>query len=48
MGEFEEIEEALVEAGIPFDRETVADYGDLPLPCISGRALPRHLNTSAM
>jgi len=27
-GEFEEIEEALVDAGIPFDRETVADYGN--------------------
>ncbi len=27
-GEFEEIEEALVGAEIPFDRETVADYGE--------------------
>ena len=27
-GEFEEIEEALVDAGIPFDRETAPDYGN--------------------
>jgi len=27
-GEFEEIEAVLVEAEIPFDRETVADYGN--------------------
>ena len=27
-GEYEEIEEALVKAEIPFDRETVADYGE--------------------
>ena len=27
-GEFEEIEEALVDAGIPFDRETGPDYGN--------------------
>jgi hypothetical protein len=27
-GEFPEIEEALVKAGVPFDRETVADYSE--------------------